>query len=141
MVDKISKEKRSYTMSRIRSKNTKPEMALRTALFKAGYRYRLHAKHLPGKPDLVLPKYKTVIFVHGCFWHLHENCRDGRLPKSKLEYWEPKLNRNVERDNIHQNALLSLGWKVIVVWECEIKKNLELVVNSINSILRPKPLS
>lgn len=128
-------------MSRIRSKNTKPEMALRTALFKAGYRYRLHAKHLPGKPDLVLPKYKTVIFVHGCFWHLHENCRDGRLPKSKLEYWEPKLNRNVERDNIHQNALLSLGWKVIVVWECEIKKNLELVVNSINSILRPKPLS
>jgi DNA mismatch endonuclease (patch repair protein) len=119
-------------MSRIRSKDTKPELILRSALFHIGFRYRLHDKKLPGKPDLVFKKFKTVIFVHGCFWHLHENCRDGRLPKSKLDYWEPKLKKNVERDIIHEENLKSLGWKVVVVWECEILKNLDFTIQKIH---------
>ena len=123
-------------MSRIRSKNTKPELMLRSALFKAGFRYRLHSMTLPGKPDLVFPKFKTVIFIHGCFWHLHENCRDGRLPKSKLEYWEPKLKKNVERDIIHKQSLLDAGWIVITVWECEINKGLEDIITRLKNLLK-----
>ena len=129
-------EERSFTMSKIRSKNTKPEVLLRSALFKQGFRYRLHSKKLPGKPDIVLAKYKTVIFVHGCFWHLHKECRDGRMPKSNLEYWVPKLNNNVERDAAHQSALSELGWKVIVVWECEILKDLKQVVSTLKMFIK-----
>src|SRR5437870_5719677 len=118
-MDKLSKEKRSRVMSQIKSKNTKPEMALRSNLFHHGYRFRIHKKDLPGKPDLVLPKYKTVIFVHGCFWHHHEHCPEGHMPKSNSEYWRNKLIRNVERDTKHIQLLKNLGWNVIVIWECE----------------------
>jgi DNA mismatch endonuclease (patch repair protein) len=117
-------EKRSEVMSRIRSKNTKPEMALRSMLHKMGYRFRLHRKNLPGCPDIVLPKYNTVIFVHGCFWHLHENCRDGTIPKTQSEKWKAKLLRNVDRDNKHKLELEELGWRVLIIWECEIEKQL-----------------
>jgi len=123
-------------MSRIRSKNTKPEMILRSALFRRGFRYRLHDKKLAGKPDLVFRKYKTVIFVHGCFWHLHKNCRDGRLPKSKLEYWKPKLTKNVERDVLHSVELKGQGWTVLTIWECEILKRLDAIVSMIESTLQ-----
>lgn len=134
-MDTISEEKRSYIMSRIRSKNTKPETVLRSILFSKGYRYRLHRKDLPGKPDLVFPMYKTVVFVHGCFWHLHNLCRDGRVPKSKLEYWEPKLKKNVERDKKNITLLIEMGGQVIVVWECEIKKDVDATVIRIESAL------
>lgn len=132
------KETRSYTMSRIRSKNTGPEISLRKALFHLGFRYKLHDKQLAGKPDIVFPKYKTVVFVHGCFWHLHQNCRDGRLPKSKLDYWEPKLKRNVERDAINCDLLKKSGWKVINIWECELKKNLDRCVLKVLSTFKRK---
>ena len=107
-------------MSHIRSKDTKPEVVLRKALFARGFRYRINDKRLVGKPDIVLPKYHTVIFVHGCFWHRHEGCNHFRMPHSHLDYWEAKINRNVERDNIVQTALSNDGWHVIIVWECEI---------------------
>ena len=97
-MDNWSKEKRSKVMSNIRSKDTKPEVALRSALYKHGYRYRIHYKGLPGKPDIVLPKYKTVIFVNGCFWHYHEDCIEGRIPKTNSKFWEEKLNRNIAKD-------------------------------------------
>ena len=135
MLDTISQSKRSYTMSRIRSKNTKPEMILRSALFREGFRFRLHSKLLPGKPDLVFAKFKTVVFVHGCFWHLHENCRDGRLPKSKLEYWQPKLVKNIERDANNVEELTKLGWKVIIIWECELLKSFDSVIQKTKTIL------
>jgi DNA mismatch endonuclease (patch repair protein) len=123
-MDIWSKEKRSVVMSRIRSKNTKPELAVRSLLHSLGYRFRLHRKDLPGRPDIVLPKYHAVIFVHGCFWHLHAKCRDGTIPKTQHEKWKEKLERNVARDKEHQRKLRSLGWKVLVIWECEIEKNL-----------------
>ncbi|MDV6169366.1 DNA mismatch endonuclease Vsr [Flavobacterium sp. DG1-102-2] len=121
-MDRWSKEKRSEVMSKIRSKDTKPEKKLRSLLFSRGLRYRIHYKKLPGTPDIVFPKYKTVIFVHGCFWHHHEDCNVGRVPKSNRDFWYTKLSRNIERDKKNQNDILKLGWKVIVVWECELKK-------------------
>lgn len=123
MVDHLTKEKRSWNMSRIRSKDTKPEMIVRSLLHRMGYRFRLHRKDLPGKPDIVLPKYKTVIFVHGCFWHRHKKCNSAKLPSSNKSYWIPKLNRNIERDKKNKDELRELGWKIIIIWECEIKKN------------------
>jgi len=110
-------------MGQIRSKNTKPEKILRSALFKAGYRFRVHKVGLPGKPDIVLPKYKTVIFVHGCFWHYHKNCPEGRIPKSNSEFWEKKLLKNIDRDNKNVHDLEKLGWNVTVIWECELKND------------------
>ena len=107
-------------MSRIRSKDTKPELIVRSALHKLGYRFRLHRKDLPGCPDIVLPKYRTLIFVHGCFWHMHENCRDGTLPKTNQLTWKEKLERNMERDKANVKLLESLGWKVFIIWECEV---------------------
>jgi len=109
-------------MSRIRSKDTKPELIVRSLLHHMGYRFRLHRKDLPGKPDIVLPKYKTVIFVHGCFWHRHKNCKYAYTPKSRVEFWEKKLNGNVDRDKLNRKDLKYLGWKVIVVWECQVKE-------------------
>ena len=106
-------------MSRIRSKDTAPEIRVRSMLHKAGYRFRLHVKDLPGKPDIVLPKYKTVIFVHGCFWHRHKGCSKATTPSTNSEYWKKKFQRNVERDKQDQAELKKLGWKVIVIWECE----------------------
>lgn len=123
MADVHSKAVRSYNMSRIRGKDTKPEMLVRKFLFVNGYRYRLHDKRLPGKPDIILPKYKTVIFVHGCFWHQHKDCKNARKPSSNTEYWTEKLKKNTEKDALHVNALIALGWKVLTIWECEISKD------------------
>ena len=122
MVDNHSKEIRSRNMSRIRSANTKPEEMVRKYLFSKGFRYRNNVRNLPGCPDIVLPKYKTVIFVNGCFWHKHD-CRRFVWPSSNADYWKAKINRNVERDLINTASLISLGWKVIVVWECEFKSS------------------
>jgi DNA mismatch endonuclease (patch repair protein) len=110
-------------MSCIKNKNTKPEKIVRNFLFSKGLRYRKNDRRYPGHPDVVLPKYKTVVFVHGCFWHLHENCRYARLPKSNIDYWSKKLTKNKERDAREQAELRNMGWKVIVVWECELKKD------------------
>ena len=121
MADTHSKEVRSRNMSRIRSTNSKPEETVRKALFARGFRYRKNVKELPGKPDIVLPKYKTVIFVNGCFWHKHD-CPRFAWPSSNTDYWIPKILRNAERDKENYSALSALGWNVIVVWECELKK-------------------
>jgi DNA mismatch endonuclease (patch repair protein) len=122
-------------MSHIRSKDTKPEMAVRSLLHRMGYRFRLHKRELPGCPDIVLPKYNSVIFVHGCFWHLHEGCRDGTVPKTQHEKWKLKLERNVERDKLHYEELQKMGWKVLVVWECEVEKQLDMVKSKIIDFL------
>lgn len=105
-------------MSRIGSRNTKPEMVVRKGLHDAGFRYRLHARNLPGSPDIVLPKYRSVILVHGCFWHAHKGCRNFRLPKSKTDFWREKLVRNAERDTRQLKELQDAGWRTLVVWEC-----------------------
>ncbi len=122
-MDIISKEKRSWNMSRIRAKDTRPEKAVRSALHKAGYRFRLHSRSLPGKPDIVLAKYKTTIFVHGCFWHRHRGCKLTYMPKSRIGFWNAKFEENVKRDVNARKALRKLGWKVIVIWECEISES------------------
>lgn len=108
-------------MSRIRSKNTSPECVVRSMLHKAGYRFRLHRKDLPGNPDIVLPKFRSVIFVHGCFWHQHKDCRYAVLPKTNEYYWAEKLRRNRERDDACVAVLEEMGWKVLVIWECELR--------------------
>ena len=124
-------------MAAIKWKDTKPEMIVRKYLFSRGLRFRVQVKKLPGNPDIVLPKYKTVIFVNGCLWHGHEGCKYFRLPKSNVEFWKEKIERNIERDRESMQALLDLGWKVIRVWECELrnKANREVTLNKIyNSI-------
>lgn len=118
-MDKINPQRRSENMRRIRSKGMKPEMAVRRMVHSLGYRYRLHRRDLPGKPDLVFGPRRAVIFVHGCFWHQHD-CRDGKIPSSNTEYWKPKLGRNVERDIQNQMKLREAGWKILTIWECEI---------------------
>jgi DNA mismatch endonuclease (patch repair protein) len=124
-MDTITKERRSQNMSKIRSKDTLPELLIRKALWRMGYRYKLHYKLLPGKPDIVIIKHKIVIFVHGCFWHRHENCIEASRPKTNSEYWETKINRNIDRDRKHQEEIKQLGWKVIIIWECDVKKDIE----------------
>lgn len=121
MVDKISESRRRANMRAIRSKNMKPELVVRSTAHKMGYRFRLHRKDLPGKPDLVFSSRRKVIFVHGCFWHQHElpDCRDGRMPKSNLKYWKPKLARNVARDRENISILQDERWKSLIIWECE----------------------
>ena len=127
MADVHSKETRSYNMSRIRSKNTKPEMLVRKFLFSKGFRYRLHDKKLPGKPDIVLPKYKTVVFIHGCFWHGHEGCKYFVIPKTRTEWWVNKIAGNKKNDLISQQLLKDLGWNVLEIWECDLKPfNIEI---------------
>jgi len=121
MADNHTKEIRSMNMSHIRSTNSKPEEIVRKYLFSKGFRYRKNVKKLPGCPDIVLPKYQTVIFVNGCFWHKHD-CPRFVWPSSNQDYWRPKILRNVERDQLSRQELEALGWKVIVVWECELKK-------------------
>jgi DNA mismatch endonuclease (patch repair protein) len=108
-------------MSRIKGKNTKPEMLVRKFLFAQGFRYRLHVKDLPGKPDIVLPKYKTVIFIHGCFWHGHKGCKYFVVPKTRTEWWVNKIERNKQNDKVSVKALTKAQWKVITIWECELK--------------------
>lgn len=122
MADNHSKDVRSYNMSQIRSTNNKPEETVRKYLFSQGFRYRKNDKRFPGKPDIVLPKYKTAIFVNGCFWHMHD-CGRFVWPSSNQDYWQPKILRNVERDKANIVLLKDMGWKVIVVWECELKKS------------------
>ena len=112
---------RSEVMRRVRSKDTKPEMTIRRALHCTGYRYRLHAKHLPGKPDLVFASRKAVIFVHGCWWHGHSCKRGARAARNNADYWSAKMSRNIERDKAAKTALKQLGWRVLIVWECEVK--------------------
>lgn len=130
MADIVSEAQRSYNMSRIRSKNTKPEIAVRSMLHRLGYRFTVNGpknRQLPGKPDIVLPKYKTVIFVHGCFWHGHAGCKHFRLPKTRTEWWKAKIGGNIARDQKAQSALKKLGWKVLVIWECELGELTESV--------------
>lgn len=125
MSDRLSVEKRSWNMSRIRGQDTKIEVAVRQHLFAEGYRFRKNDKRLPGKPDVVLPKYRTVIFVNGCFWHMHEGCKNATIPKTRTDFWLEKLGHNVSNDKKNQEILSSMGWKVIVLWECELEKNFE----------------
>jgi DNA mismatch endonuclease, patch repair protein len=120
MSDRLSAQRRSWNMSRIRSKNTIPERTVRSLLHFCGYRFRLHQRNLPGTPDIILKKYFTVIFVHGCFWHQHRGCKYAYKPKSHIAYWEPKLKKNVERYSTNKRELRQLGWRVITVWECEL---------------------
>jgi len=125
ITDVFSPKKRSEVMSKIRSKNTKIELIVRKWLFSFGYRYRINDKRYPGTPDIVLPKYKTAIFIHGCFWHQHEGCKKSHLPKSRVDYWKNKLNKNVERDKNKIKSLEKMGWNVIIIWECELIHNQE----------------
>lgn len=122
-MDKISSNLRSENMRRIRNKNTKPELAVRSVLHRLGYRFRVNRRDLPGCPDIVFPSRRKAILVHGCFWHQHKNCMDGRLPKTRKSYWIPKLERNKQRDLVSRGALRRCGWSVAVVWECEISKH------------------
>ena len=129
-MDTISTQRRSENMRRIGSRDTKPEIIIRSLLHRLGYRFRLHRKGLPGRPDIVFPSLRKVIFVHGCFWHQHRSCIDGRLPKSSTSYWVPKLLGNKQRDRSNRRALTRLGWSILVVWDCQtadlgrLKKNL-----------------
>lgn len=137
MADNLTKEKRSWNMSQVHGKDTRIEVAVRKYLFNKGFRYRKNVTDLPGKPDIVLPKYRTVIFVHGCFWHRHPFCKNTRLPKSNIDFWQAKFDRNVANDKRHYEELEKLGWNVIVIWECEIKNNFEIdmqrVINDLNT--------
>ena len=122
MTDVHNKATRSYNMSRIRSKNTKPELLVRRALFSRGFRYRLHDKKLPGRPDIILKKYRTLIFIHGCFWHGHEGCKFFVVPKTKTDWWLNKINGNKVNDEKKLVLLKEAGWKIIIIWECDLKK-------------------
>lgn len=121
MADFVSKEKRSKIMRGVRSKNTRPELRVRSLLHAKGYRFRVHRKDLPGKPDITLSRHRAIVFVHGCFWHNHEGCSHGRIPTSNREFWEGKISRNKARDVRNAEALRALGWRVFVVWECELQ--------------------
>lgn len=124
MVDKISKEKRSKNMAKIRNKDTSIELIVRKWLFLKGFRYRVNVNKLPGSPDIVLKKYRAVVFVNGCFWHGHANCNIAHTPKSRTSYWFPKIKRTIKRDKDNIEKLKSLGWRVYIIWECNLKKNL-----------------
>lgn len=136
MADTISPEHRSWNMSRIRSRDTKPEVKVRSWLFRRGFRFRKNDRRYPGRPDVVLPKYHTVIFVNGCFWHHHEGCRYGYTPKTRTDFWMSKFKRNQINDKLNRDALEQMGWHVIVVWECELKKDFDGVMKRIESSLR-----
>ena len=136
MSDVHSKETRSYNMSMIKGKDTKPEMIVRKYLFSKGFRYRVNVKELQGKPDIVLRKYKTVIFVNGCFWHGHEGCRYFVIPKTRTEWWKAKIDKNISRDAEVRNKLRSMGWRTMVIWECQLKpKQRENTLSEISLLL------
>lgn len=126
MADHLTSEQRSWNMGRIRSKETLPEKAVRSLLHRMGYRFRLHRKDLPGRPDIVLPKHKAVIFVHGCFWHRHDGCKYAYTPKSRVGFWQKKFLDNVLRDSRNREELGKLGWRVLCVWECELRDMVSL---------------
>lgn len=125
-MDTVPPEVRSRIMAAIRAKNTSPEMAVRRLLHGMGFRFRLHVRDLPGTPDIVLPRHNLVVFVHGCFWHNHADCRGGRVPASNVGFWGPKLAGNKRRDRLNQAALRKLGWRVAVVWECRVRNEAAL---------------
>jgi len=132
MTDVHSKEVRSYNMSRIRSKNTTPELLVRKKLHKLGFRYRIHVNKLPGNPDIVLSKYKVVIQVNGCFWHGHARCKYYKIPKKNSEWWESKIRKNTDADCLNTKKLQDLGWRVIVLYECELSKNnIDFIINQL----------
>lgn len=122
MSDNRTKEQRRYNMQQIKGINTKPELIVRKYLFSKGFRYRLYNKNLPGKPDMVLKKYNSIIFIHGCFWHRHKNCQFSKIPQNNKAFWEDKFNKNVLRDKKHESILRKMGWNVIVIWECQLQK-------------------
>ncbi|MGC9950779.1 MAG: very short patch repair endonuclease [Bryobacteraceae bacterium] len=134
-MDKLSPEHRSENMRRIRSTNTSPEMIVRKLVHGMGYRYRLHVPRLPGKPDLVLSRLRRIIEVRGCFWHQHPGCIDSHIPKSRTEYWRPKLKKNQKRDRENEKRLRAAGWNVLTIWECETTES-EALVERINAFLR-----
>jgi len=133
-MDRISKEHRSWNMSRIKGQNTQPEILVRSLLHKLGFRFRLHRRDLPGIPDIVLPKYHSVIFVHGCFWHRHYGCKYAYSPKTKIDFWEKKFAQNVSTHEKAVRKLGQMGWRIIVIWECELK-NIDLVEDKLNLFL------
>ncbi|MFC2011958.1 very short patch repair endonuclease [Chloroflexota bacterium] len=138
-MDKLSKERRSWNMSRIRAKNTKPEVVVRSMLHRMGYRFRIHFKGLPGKPDIVLSKYHTAIFVHGCFWHGHEGCKDFAPPKTRTEWWLNKINGNKKKDAENIAQLNRQGWQVTTIWECELTPDKrENTIESLVDVLSSK---
>lgn len=139
MSDKLTPEKRSWNMSWIKGKDTKIEVEVRKYLFSKGYRFRKNDKRYPGKPDIVLPKYHVAIFVHGCFWHRHEGCKDAITPKTRTEFWLEKFDKNVKNDQIKQEKLKELGWKVIVIWECELKRSFQETMDKVEKELTRKP--
>lgn len=126
MTDILTPEQRSKNMSRIRSKNTTPELLARSALHRAGYRFRIHRKDLPGNPDIVMPKRKLAIFIHGCYWHRHPGCKYAYTPKSRTDFWQKKFQLNIERDITVKDKLTALGWNYLVIWECETKDALQI---------------
>lgn len=129
--DVHSPEIRSYNMSRIRGKNTKPEVKVRALLHRAGFRFRIHDKRLPGKPDIVLPRYRAVIFVNGCFWHRHTGCRYCYFPKSRHDFWEKKFAETIKRDHNNHKQLQDRSWRVFIIWECELKNNPESIISNL----------
>ncbi len=143
MADKISKAKRSWLMSRVASKHTRPERLVRSLLHRLGYRFTVNGpknKNLPGHPDIVLPARNTVIFVHGCFWHRHPDCKTATTPKSNTDYWQAKFARNIERDRETEAALAQRGWQVVTIWECELKQLDTLAARLINELPRASAL-
>ena len=134
-MDKLTPERRSGNMRSIRSKDTAPEMHLRSLLHRLGYRFRLHRPDLPGKPDIVFPSRRKIIFLHGCFWHQHEGCREGRIPDTRRCYWQPKLARTKERDCQTRKALQSAGWHVLTVWECQLEKDTDTTMLRVKHFL------
>jgi len=135
MADRVSKDVRSRNMAAIKGANTKPEELVRKYLFSKGFRYRKNVRALPGSPDVVLPKYKTVIFVNGCFWHKHD-CKWFKWPRTNADFWKEKITKNVERDARNAELLKEAGWKVLTVWECELKENKEETLNNLTSLIK-----
>ena len=135
MTDILTLEQRHKNMSHIRSRDTSIEVKLRKALFAKGLRYRKNVTGMIGKPDIVLPKYKTVIFINGCFWHRHKNCKYASMPKTRTVYWKEKFTRNIQRDKSQTEELIKAGWNVLIVWECELKHNLDAIANEIYKIV------
>lgn len=136
MADTLTSERRSWNMSRIKGQDTGPERLLRSLLHRAGFRFRLHSKQLPGRPDVILPKYRTAIFVHGCFWHRHPGCRNATTPSTRREFWQAKFDGNVSRDARNRAALEADDWTVLIIWECELKADAEGVARRLANELR-----